>query len=78
VVYAIMHCNQMYAAEKFHVSGSNTVKTGLRHSSPQPGRHLPNSPWPGIIYPVPVPGRFGFKKCRNLVKKNYSELSFYL
>jgi len=30
-------------------------------SRPQPGCHLPNSPWPGIIYIVPVPGRFGKK-----------------
>ncbi len=26
-------------------------KKGLRHSRPQPGCHLPNSPWAGIIYP---------------------------
>jgi hypothetical protein len=26
-----------------------TVKKGFRFSRPQPGCHLPNSPWPGII-----------------------------
>jgi hypothetical protein len=26
-----------------------TVKKGFRHSPPQPGCHLPNSPWAGII-----------------------------
>jgi len=36
-------------------------------SCPQPGCHLPNSPWPGIIYSIPVPGRFGKKKSRNLI-----------
>jgi len=44
-----------------------TVNKGLAISRPQPGCHLPNSPWPGIMYPVPVPGRFGHKKSRNLV-----------
>jgi len=34
---------------------SYTVKKGLADSRPQPGCHLPNSPWPGIIYPIPVP-----------------------
>ncbi len=28
---------------------SYTVKKGKRFSRPQPGCHLPNSPWPGII-----------------------------
>jgi len=36
-----------------------TVNKGLAISCPQPGCHLPNSPWPGIIYLVPVPGRCG-------------------
>ncbi len=26
-----------------------TVKKGLRFSRPQPGCHLPNSPWAGVI-----------------------------
>jgi len=26
------------------------VKKAFRYSRPQPGRHLPNSPWAGIIY----------------------------
>jgi len=38
-----------------------TVNKGLAISCPQPGGHLPNSPWPGIMYPFPVPGRFGQK-----------------
>jgi len=44
-----------------------TVNKGLVISCPQPGFHLPNSPWTGIIYLIPVPGRFGKKKSRNLV-----------
>jgi len=44
-----------------------TVKKVYWYSRPQPGCHSPNSPWPGIIYPVPVPGRFGQNKSRNLV-----------
>jgi len=36
-----------------------TVNKGLAISRPQPGCHLTNSPWPGIMYPIPVPGRFG-------------------
>jgi len=44
-----------------------TVIKGLAISRPQPGCHLPNSPWPGIIYTIPVPGRFGQKRSRNLV-----------
>ena len=39
-----------------------TVNKGLAISCPRPGRHLPNSPWPRIIYTIPVPGRFGPKK----------------
>jgi hypothetical protein len=31
-----------------------TVKKGLRFSRPQPGCHLPNSPWPGMIKLFPV------------------------
>jgi hypothetical protein len=27
----------------------HTVKKGYRFSCPQPGCHLPNSPWPGIF-----------------------------
>jgi len=50
----------------------HTVKKGLSDSRPQPGCHLPNSPWPGIIYPVPVPGRFGQNKSRNLLNFSYS------
>ena len=42
-----------------------TVKKGLGCSHPQPGCHLPNSSWPGIIYPVP--GRFGQIKSRYLL-----------
>jgi len=38
-----------------------TVNKGLGISRPQPGCHLPNFPWPGIIDPIPVPGRFGKK-----------------
>jgi hypothetical protein len=26
-----------------------TITKGYRHSRPQPGCHLPNSPWPGIF-----------------------------
>jgi len=44
-----------------------TVNKGLAISRPQPGCHLPNSPWPGIIYPIPVPRRLGKKKSRNLI-----------
>jgi len=43
-----------------------TVNKGLAISRPQPGCHLPNSLWPGII--VLFPGRFGHNKSRNLVK----------
>jgi hypothetical protein len=50
-----------------------TVKKGLADSHPQPGCHLPNSPWPGIIYPVPR--RFGQNKSRNLVNLFYSVAS---
>ena len=32
------------------------VNKGLAISRPQPGWHLPNSPWPGIMYPIRVPG----------------------
>jgi len=39
-----------------------TVNKGLAISRPQPGCQSPNSPWPGIIYPIPVPGRFGQQK----------------
>jgi len=49
------------------IDESHTVKKGLADSRPKPGCHLPNSPWPGIIYEVPVPGRFGQNKSRNLV-----------
>jgi hypothetical protein len=49
-----------------------TVNKGSAISRPQPGCHLPNSPWPGIIYPIPVPGRFGQKKSRNLEIFYYS------
>jgi len=49
-----------------------TLKKGLRYSCPQPGCHLPNSPWAGIICRFPVPGRFGQKKSRNLVNFFYS------
>jgi len=38
-----------------------TVNKGLAISRPQPGCHLPNTPWPEIIYSIPVPGRFGQK-----------------
>jgi len=44
-----------------------TVNKGLAISRPQPGCHLPNFPWPGKMHPIPVPGRFGHKKSRNLV-----------
>jgi len=44
-----------------------TVKKVRQYSRPQPGCHSSNSPKPGIIYPVPVPGRFGKNKSRNLV-----------
>jgi len=33
---------------------------------------LTNSPWPGIIEPVPVPERFGQNKSRNLVNFFYT------
>jgi hypothetical protein len=33
-----------------------TGKIGLRHSRPQPGCHLPNSPRAGIIY-VSIPAQ---------------------
>jgi len=49
-----------------------TVKKGIAHSRPQPGCYLPNSPWPGIFDPVPVPGRFGQNKSRNLANLFYS------
>jgi len=38
-----------------------TVNKLLGISHPQPVCHLPNSPWLGIMYPIPVPGRFGQK-----------------
>jgi len=38
-----------------------TVNKGLAISRPQPGCHYPNSPWPGLIDPIPVPGWFGEK-----------------
>ena len=38
-----------------------TVNKGLAISCPQPGCYLPKSPWSGIIYPIPVPRRFGQK-----------------
>jgi len=41
--------------------GTYTVNKGLAISGPQPESHLPNSPWLGIIYQIPVPGRFGKK-----------------
>ena len=41
-----------------------TVNKGLMISCAQPGCHLPNSPGPGVIYPIPVPGRFGQKKIQ--------------
>ncbi len=39
-----------------------TVKKAFRYSRPQPGCHLPNSPWAGIIYIdviIPAQGEFG-------------------
>jgi len=52
---------------------SREVKKGLADSRPQPGCHLPNSPsWLGIIYPVPVPERFGQNKSRNIIIFVYS------
>jgi len=39
-----------------------TVNKGLAISRPQPGCHLPNSPWTGIIDPIPVSRRFGQQK----------------
>ena len=44
-----------------------TVNKDSAISCPQLGCHLQNSPWPGMIYPISVPGRFGKKKSRNLV-----------
>jgi len=49
-----------------------TVNKGLAISCPQPGCHLPNSPWPGIICPIPAPERFGQRKSRNLAIFFYS------
>jgi len=46
----------------FLLRKTHTVKENFADSRPQPGCHLPNSLWPGIIFPVPVPGRFGKKK----------------
>jgi len=51
------------------ISDRYTVKKASRYYRSQPGCHLPNSPWPGIIYPIPVPERFGQNKSRNLVEK---------
>jgi len=56
----------------FRVRWKYTVNKGLAISCPQSECQLPNSPWPGIIYPIPVPGRFGQKKSRNLVIFVYS------
>jgi len=38
-----------------------SVNKGLAVSCPQPGCHYPNSLWPGTIYQIPVPGRYGQK-----------------
>ena len=37
-----------------------TVEKAFRHSRPQPGCHLPNSPWAGKNYLIiPAQGEFG-------------------
>jgi hypothetical protein len=61
---------------------SYTVRKGYHFSHPQPGCHLPNSPWPGIIKLFPareslvsdIPARDGkiidlFLQCRHEVKR---------
>jgi hypothetical protein len=50
--------------------GIYTVNKGLAISRSQPECHLPNSPCPGIIYPVP--GRFDQNKSRNLIDFFYN------
>jgi len=42
-------------------------KKGSGDSCPHPRCHLQYFSWPGEIYPIPVPGKFGQNKSRNLV-----------
>ena len=49
------------SCEGLFINKKHTVDKGLTFSHPLPGSHLPNSPWPGIMHPIQVPGRFGQK-----------------
>jgi len=60
-------CNEPYFGHAM-----DTVNKGQAIFRPQSECHLSNSPWPGIIDPIPVPGRFGQNKSRNLVIFVYS------
>ncbi len=45
----VCHCDELPVNLLNPPAICNTVKKGLRHSRPQPGCHLPNSPSAGII-----------------------------
>ncbi len=45
---------QENVAGRFFFKLHHTIKKGQRFSRPQPGCHIPNSPWPGIIKLFPA------------------------
>jgi len=61
-----MHAHFYFITQNIYIRSAwivvYTVNKVLWYSGPQPGCHLPNSPWPGNNLPSPaVPGRFGQK-----------------
>jgi hypothetical protein len=57
----------------------HTVKKAFRYFRPQPGCHLPNSPWAGIIkYDVIIPAQGEFGKRHPGWGGNIEKIFFYV